>query len=853
MNALKILAIVFITIVFASCSYKKTIVPGTSLELANERKGAITNLRYALFFDIPAAQKDSIPATVTIRFDLKHVSNVLQLDFNAPPENLKKISANGKEIEIICKHEHILIDKKFLNDGANAISIDFVAGEKALNRNPDYLYTLFVPSRTASCFPVFDQPDLKAIYHLELNIPSNWEAVSNGKIMSIDSSSAKKRYSFSDTRPTSTYQFAFTAGKFFKAHNAETGMTIYYRETDTAKVSRNLHKIFELHRDALTWLKSYTKIDYPYEKFDFVLMPAFQFGGMEHPGNIFYRERSLFLDESASVNEELGRAGLIAHETAHMWFGNLVTMKWFNDVWLKEVFANFMAAKIVDPDFPQINHDLRFLMSHYPSAYAIDRSEGSHPVQQPLDNLKNAGSVYGAIIYQKAPIMMRNLESLMGKENFQRGLQEYLTTFSYENATWDDLVNVLKKYTNKDLEVWNTAWIKTKGMPEIAYGPTPDKKAVEIKVVNDPNGIVWPQFFFFKASDNEKGFVKEIEIRRGQPSLMTSLDTTKLLTIPNFEGRGYGYFHADQASRNNMLETVNDYNDPEVRAGIWMNVWEYILRGEVDPQAGLQKLLSTLEKEKDPLLLEYLADKIGTIFWQLLTPAQRQLISKQTDDILFDQIALTKDKSLKRTLFNCYRNVASSAEAILNLKKLWKNEITLGLELSERDHVQLAYELAVRDVEGHEAILKEQLEKISNPDRKAEMEFIIPSLSSDEAVRDQFFESLKKKENRTHEPWVLDAQRYLNHPLRSKTSIKYIGPSLELLEEMQQTGDIFFPKGWLDATLGEYQSEEAANQVRAYLNKHTGLRQDLKNKLLQSTDMLFRAEKIVKKERMVDK
>ncbi|MEJ0056900.1 MAG: M1 family aminopeptidase [Bacteroidota bacterium] len=131
-------------------------------------------------------------------------------------------------------------------------------------------------------------------------------------------------------------------------------------------------------------------------------------------------------------------------------------------------------------------------------------AKAPHPVQQPLDNLKNAGSVYGAIIYQKAPIMMRNLESLMGKDRFQQGLQEYLQSFSYGNATWDDLVNVLKKHTDKDLEVWNTAWIKTKGMPEIAYGRTPDKKAVEINVVNDPEGIVWPQFFFYKVEDGKK-------------------------------------------------------------------------------------------------------------------------------------------------------------------------------------------------------------------------------------------------------------------------------------------------------------------------------------------------------------
>jgi aminopeptidase N len=124
----------------------------------------------------------------------------------------------------------------------------------------------------------------------------------------------------------------------------------------------------------LAWLEDYTAIPYAFGKFDFVLIPSFQFGGMEHPGAIFYNASSLLLDESATQTQMLGRASLIAHETAHMWFGDLVTMKWFDDVWMKEVFANVMAAKIVNPSFPTVNHALRFLYQHYPAAYDVDRT-----------------------------------------------------------------------------------------------------------------------------------------------------------------------------------------------------------------------------------------------------------------------------------------------------------------------------------------------------------------------------------------------------------------------------------------------------------------------------------------------
>jgi len=175
----------------------------------------------------------------------------------------------------------------------------------------------------------------------------------NGPLEHTTPSGARKQLDFKTTEAFSTYVFAFCAGKFQQATQTRNGrsMTMLYRENDQAKVQRNLKDIFDLHAHAIEWMEEYTGIKLPFAKLDFALMPGFQYGGMEHIGAIFYREASLMLDENATENQKLGRASLIAHETAHMWFGDLVTMNWFNDVWLKEVFANFMAAKIVNPFF----------------------------------------------------------------------------------------------------------------------------------------------------------------------------------------------------------------------------------------------------------------------------------------------------------------------------------------------------------------------------------------------------------------------------------------------------------------------------------------------------------------------
>jgi aminopeptidase N len=199
---------------------------------------------------------------------------------------------------------------------------------------------------------------------------------------------------FAETEPLPTYLFSFVVGDFKVETATRNGRTFnfFHRETDAAKVARNKDALFDLHARALAFMEDYTGIPYAFGKFDFVAIPAFQFGGMEHAGKVLYNASSLLLDESATQNQFLGRASVISHETAHMWFGDLVTMRWFNDVWMKEVFANFMAAKIVNPSFPEVNHELRFLLAHYPAAYEVDRTAGTNPIRQPLDNLNEAGS-----------------------------------------------------------------------------------------------------------------------------------------------------------------------------------------------------------------------------------------------------------------------------------------------------------------------------------------------------------------------------------------------------------------------------------------------------------------------------
>jgi aminopeptidase N len=208
-----------------------------------------------------------------------------------------------------------------------------------------------------------------------------------------------------------------------------------------------------------------------------------------------------------------------------------------------------------------------------------------------------------------------------------------------------------------------------------------------------------------------------------------------------------------------------------------------------------------------------------------------------------DRAATTSEKA---AWFNALRSMAIRPETLAWLERVWRREIAIaGLPLSEVDEADLAAELAVRDVPSGAEILSGQLGRLENPDRKARFAFIMPALSADPAERERFFQSLYDRERRARESWVLDAVRYLHHPLRAPASRKLVRPALGLVQEIQRTGDIFFPKRWADATLSGYQSVQTAAEVQSFIDSlPADYPPRLRWVLLASADPLFRSARL---------
>lgn len=763
---------------------------GVDSYLARQRKAKIDSLEYHISFKIPAESDSTVTGIELISFSYKpEPYGEFLLDFKAGPDQVKSLGINGISIAPAVKGDHIAFPDSILKPGHNEISVDFIAGNRALNRRDDFLYTLFVPDRARTCFPCFDQPDLKAAFNLQLDIPDSWVGVSNTSVVSESyTGTGRKVLTFKTTEPLSTYLFAFAAGEFkredFKCGDRSFG--IYYRETDPARIAQ-LPDIAADVAASLEWLEEYTGITYPFAKYDLVIIPGFQFGGMEHTGATFYSDRRMFLPSNATPDDKLSRTSLIAHETTHMWFGDYLTMRWFNDVWTKEVFANYYAAAITRQLLPEFDHDLEWLRTYVGAAMHEDRTTGATSIRQTLGNLQDAGLVYNDIIYNKAPVMMTKLAELMGKDSFRNAIREYLASYGYGNASWDDLVEILTRHASSSASDFCESWVDRPGLPEISFSIIEDKLVCRQK---DRRGseTIWPQRFKVMLYDGVLGQQNEDAeniidcLKTGEPALTPAGYTAQI-----------------------------------------MNLQENALAGNIDASYWALSMVAMSASESDPIL--------GAMFANYLSQLLPDI--ENTDPIEHDlfEIAMNHKVSSSATqLLRTLYSAGKSTEVTDSLFSLWKNADSPLL--SERDFTDMAYQLALRLPQHADSILSMQLARISNPDRRKEFEFIKRAVAPKASDRLDFFNDLLKAENRLVEPYVGKALALLCHNLRGDEAAIYIAPALRILPEIQATGDIFFPASWCRNLLAGQRSGKARKAVISFLDSNPDIKPMMKSKIL---------------------
>jgi len=830
----RVFAVISLLLVLVACEKEQDKVDkGVSRELAKERKTNIGGVSYKLYFSIPMERSEAIMAESVISFELLNLIPVV-LDFKEAKENIISVTSDGKKIPYTFKNEHIIIQPENFKKGRNELVIQFKAGESSLNRSEDMLYTLLVPDRCRTLMPCFDQPDIKARFKLSLKIPSRWRAVANGEPVRTEYFSDYKLYEFEETKPLSTYLFAFTVGRFsyVERYVGNRWIGIYHRETDTAKINASIPVIVKEVSHALDWMEHYTGIRYPFDVYNVVAIPAFQYGGMEHPGATYYLASRMFLDRDADLSARMSRSDVIAHETAHMWFGDYVTMKWFNDVWLKEVFAGFMSDKIMAQLYPEVNHHLNFFLNHYEPALRTDRTKGTHPILQELDNLKDAGTLYGDIIYHKAPVVMRMLEREISERQLRIGLQRYLRRWSYSNADWDDLIKLLETTTGKDLQAWNEIWIKESGAPVIEF----QKNGIAM-IDESGKKRVWPQVI--SVCWNYMGLKQGtlVPLR----DTLTPFRHGESVVLPDGEVLGYGCFLPTEYSIRFLDEELGKIGNPLYRAVGWQLLYEGVLNKKVKGEFFVKLCIKHLPAEKDNLIVNRTLSFLRSVYSTYLDEGSRQLLQDDLERFCMNMVNNKAEGKNKKSYFNTLLSICSSSKTCSYMAGILQGaELPTGVTINDQDRINIAFNLALRDTSMYEEVKGYVMKTVRNKDLLDRFEYVLPSLSGNKQVRDSVFNALLVNENRVNEVWVAECLRWLNHPRRRMEAEEYVPKILGALLEIQETGDIFFPNSWLNAGLSGHTSKNVYSMVNTFLEKHPNYPQNLKLKILANSDHLRR-------------
>lgn len=369
------------------------------------------------------------------------------------------------------------------------------------NKKPELIgATQFEAIDARKAFPCFDEPNMKAIFNMRLIVDDKYTAISNTEVIDkIDKIDNKTEYVFAPSPVMSTYLLAWTIGKFEKIKKAAKNGTMVNIYTPLGKKELGRFGL-NVASKSLDFFEDYFKIPYPLNKLDLIALPDFASGAMENWGLITFRETCLLVDKNnTAFQNKQWVALIIAHEIAHQWFGNLVTMEWWDDLWLNEGFANYIEYSAIDSIFPEWKIWQEFTQNDMGSALSLDALKSSHPIEVPILDAHNIDEVFDDITYRKGASIIRMLAEYIGEKKFQKGISSYLKANAYKNATTKNLWYHLEKVSNKPVERIMGIWTKQAGFPVVSMEHNLDKiKCTQCRyfknrqILNEKNDQYWP-------------------------------------------------------------------------------------------------------------------------------------------------------------------------------------------------------------------------------------------------------------------------------------------------------------------------------------------------------------------------
>src|SRR5438876_3468585 len=502
-----------------------------------------------------------------------------------------------------------------------------------------YAATQFEAADARRAFPCFDEPEFKARFAIELVHPAGLTAIGNMPIASQEPvADGRQRTRFVETPKISSYLVAFTVGPYESTPEAKTASGIPVRVWLPKGLAAQGLYARDAHVRSLEYLEPYTDIPYPYLKVDAIGIPDYEAGAMENPGAITYRVYLLAADErNASVKMFKGIFSTAAHELTHMWWGDLVTMRWWTDLWLNESFASFVGEKATAALNPEWRYWRDFVADNT-SAFNLDALASTHPISVEAKSAEEASQRFDAISYAKGAAVLRMVEGYLGEETFREGVRIYLRRHAEANASADDFWRALDEASGQDVTAIANAWIKEPGHPLVHIRAKETPGALELELTQEryfsdsaakPTGQVWPVPLVLKygtaGGTKEKRFV----LRRERETLR--LEDARWF-FPNGGGRGFYRFIFASALEGDLLDQGITHLSAEERLALLDDLWALVRHGK----ATLATFLRRVEKllgEEDRAVLASIADALTWLANYAVRDATERPFARLVEDL----------------------------------------------------------------------------------------------------------------------------------------------------------------------------------------------------------------------------
>ncbi len=823
----------------APSTFARSAEKGLSQVEAEKRSALIKNPSYELRLEVDADKTEFIGHEV-LRFTLAAAVDDLTVDFAGG--TVTRLLVNGVAAAAPASGLFFLLPKSLIRAGENVVTIDYThpysidgAGLYRFKDPEDgrvYLYSNFEPYDANKMFPCFDQPDLKASYKLTVEAPADWTVVSAAMEEKVAASGARRTWTFPATAKMSTYLISMHAGPYhvWTSKSGAIPLRLFARESMAKYILAD--EWLEITRQGLKFYGDYFALPYPFKKYDQLVVPDFNAGAMENVGAVTFSERYIFRSTPTLENRE-GLASTVLHEMAHMWFGDLVTMKWWNGLWLNESFATYMASLSMGRATRFRRSWITFFTRSKVWAYDTDLRETTHPIEGAVPDTEEAFANFDGITYGKGASVLKQLAFSIGPDKFRDGVRAYLKDHAYANAEEKDFFNAIGKASGAGLDTWVRSWLETTGVNVVradyacAAGTVSSFALVQSSDNGELRGHRTAVMLYDQGKDGALNPGKELSVaysgaRTEVPALVGR--PCPALVYPNHGDEDYVEVELDARSLATIKAGPSKIQDPLSRLMLWNTLWEMARDAKWPVTEYADLALSSIGSESDfKIASSVLTTLYGRFPWSpcVLNYLPRPDFPRFETFFWSNALKPAPDIDFKKLWFDGYVKFASSQEGASRLRALLDGKETVeGMTVDQDRRWSIIKRLGELGVNDAEALIAAELKRDPS-DMGLKSATTARAASPDFASKRAWFDKIVDPNSKASLGELRAAMASFYPRTQMELRARFVEPFFRTLPELDARKDGEFLQEYTRAMFPTLGTSGSAAAYREFLAKNT--------------------------------